>query len=218
MLLGFSSKVLQSSQSRNLEAFLAGNSPWAWQELEKLQRNIVKFDQHPEDEPLQLEFIKKLFKILKKNLTKAELPTLTELRVLSLVHVPGLPVQTLRIHRQKWTVQSKISIKKKKRKRRHSVHSSLRPLTSMRSCLTGSTSWRSANDSRSPIWSIQARKSWARRCLRWLAPAPPAPVCKHNRVLPHILYCCICMFASLCVTYLILTAPPHHPHFWAVWT
>lgn len=33
-----------------------------------------------------------------QNLTKAELPTLTELRVVSLVHVPGLTVQTLRTH------------------------------------------------------------------------------------------------------------------------
>lgn len=48
------------------------------------------------------------------------------------------------------------------------------PLTSSRSCLMGSPSWRSASDRKSPVWSIQVRKSWASRCRRWPAPVPPA--------------------------------------------
>lgn len=47
---------------------------------------------------IQLELLKEYYK-----LTKAKLPALTELGVLSLVHVPSLTLQTLKIHRQKGT-------------------------------------------------------------------------------------------------------------------
>lgn len=49
------------------------------------------------------------------------------------------------------------------------------PLTSILSCLTGSASCRSAKDSSSPVWSIHARKSWAKRCLLWLLPTAAGP-------------------------------------------
>lgn len=102
-LLGFSSKVLQSSQSRNLEAFLAGNSPSGGKNTFKVtsiqQRNIC---------------------YQKKIITKAELPTLAELSVLSLVHVPGLTVQPLQFQKIKSTNFVKLFNEKHQRTRNQS--------------------------------------------------------------------------------------------------
>lgn len=108
-------------------------------------------------------------------LTEAQLAALTELCVLSRIHVSSVSLQTLNIHTPPHT---------------HSKHSviifnllyvtetliiSRWPLTSILSCLTGSTSCFSANERNSPVWSIHARKSWASRCRRWFPPAARPP-------------------------------------------
>lgn len=66
MLLGFSSKVLQSSQSRNFDAFLAGNSPTGQEVLERQQKpQQSRFYGHP-----KARIIKEIFQTLVKILPK----------------------------------------------------------------------------------------------------------------------------------------------------
>lgn len=103
--------------------------------------------------------------VFEDKLTKAELTTFTELGILSLVHISGLTL---------WTLKEKRRANQQVMLHGHWRRWSQWPLTSSRSCLMGSPSWRSASDRKSPVWSIQVRKSWASRCRRWPAPVPPA--------------------------------------------
>lgn len=122
-LLGFSSKVLQSSQSRNFDAFLAGKTlTAAFSLIKKAKGHLTSLLPQGHLEPdwcgwlrqIKTKFLVKMYLfyphmkehvmskmwVFEDKLTKTELPTFTELGILSLVHISGLTLWTLKEKRR----------------------------------------------------------------------------------------------------------------------